>query len=91
MIEDARVLIAALYACGAVVLFGCGGDGCAELADAFSSCAGPSEAASQSDPSESQCTDAEDAAAQCYIDFVVDVCAPTDEELAKVADCVANG
>lgn len=66
---------------------GCSPDPCTELADAIGECAGD---VAQDDAKEESCTDADEKAAQCYLDNVGDVCEPSADELTKVQDCIGG-
>lgn len=79
----------ALMGLGAASIIGCGGNACDELADKYSSCADAS--ADGSSDGSTDCTDAQIKAAQCYLDNVSDVCAPTLDELTKVSECAGTG
>ncbi len=66
---------------------GCSPDPCTELADKVGDCAGD---AAQDNASEESCTDADEKAAQCLLDNVGDVCAPTADELAAASECAGG-
>jgi hypothetical protein len=66
---------------------GCSSSPCDELADAFEEggCT-----VSDGGDGEAECEGAVETAAQCYLDSVADVCAPTTEELIAYTECVGG-
>jgi len=80
----AFALVGLLGAFGA----GCSSSPCDELGDAAEEggCGGSGEA----DGEDVECSGEVEKAAQCYIDSIADVCAPTTEELTAYTECVGG-
>jgi hypothetical protein len=72
----------AIIGLGAASMVGCGGNACDDLADKFAACA---DGSATTDGGTADCTDAQLACAQCFLDSGKDVCT---ELLDIAADCV---